>query len=294
MLRNLRQDLRDPYVRRRVWGVHLHSGFGSGLATRLWFGLAVVAVGVLWTLDNLRLVDSDRIVRWWPVLLIGFGVSRLFDHGRRRPLAAWFWIAIGSVLLLQHLGYIPWGLHEFWPVVLILVGASIVWRGVRGPSAGVVLGASASGWPAGGVAGSGVAPSAAGADPGAGPEASRTTGETTPGETFSALAIWSGVERKCTSQTFRGGDFTALMGGGVVDVRVAKPVPGGAVVELTAIMGGIEVLVPEDWEVINEIHCVMGGVEDTRAATPPNPGLVLHLRGIVMMGGVEIRSTRHK
>ena len=295
MRRGMRGDLYGrPYARRRVWGVHLHRGLGSGLATRVWFGLAFVTVGVLWTLDNLRILDSDRVFEWCPVLLIGLGVSKLLDPLRRHPFAGWVWIAIGSCLLLQHLGYIPWGLHQLWPVLLILLGATIVWRGLRGPSLGGTQGVASNRWPGGNVGGGTAAHTAVDPAHAGDADASGQPNATAAGETFSALAVWSGVERKCTSQTFRGGDFTALMGGGSVDVRIAKPVPGGATVELTAIMGGIEILVPDDWEVVNEIQCIMGGVEDTRAAVPPNRGLVLHLKGFVVMGGVEIRSTRNE
>ncbi len=276
------------FKRRGIWGGGLQTRPGSGLATRIWFGIAFVTVGVLWTLDNLRILDSDRAFEWWPVLLIGFGVSKLLDRRAHRSSAGWLWIAIGSVLLLQHLGYIPWGLHELWPVVLILIGAGIVWRGFHGPGTNGGHRGTTDAWPGIGAPASGSAATDAGGDAGAGRDASTASA----GETFSAVAIWSGVERMCTSQSFRGGDFTAIMGGGTVDVRGAKPVPGGATIDLTVLMGGVEILVPDDWAVVNEIQCIMGGVEEIRTAAPPAPGLVLHVRGIVLMGGVEIRNAR--
>jgi hypothetical protein len=57
-------------------------------------------------------------------------------------------------------------------------------------------------------------------------------------------------------------------------------------------MGGCEIIVPPSWEVATPIVPVMGGVEDKRvgviATTGPAPRLVL--RGLLMMGGIVIRS----
>jgi hypothetical protein len=49
---------------------------------------------------------------------------------------------------------------------------------------------------------------------------------------LSTFAFWSGVDRKISSQEFRGGDVTAIMGGAKLDFSQAKPVPGGAVIDL--------------------------------------------------------------
>jgi len=261
---------------------------------RVWLGALFVALGVLWLLDNMRLVDSERILEWWPVLLIAFGAVKLMDPVRRRPFGGWLFIIAGAWILAHNLGYVGWGVWELWPLILIALGARIVWRGVHGHETphhrhGLRMG------PLGPRSAAGTGPSVAGAA--GAPDAAGTSTSSVPGtdtETFSGFAVWSGVDRKCTSQAFRGGDFTALMGGGSVDLRAAKPVPGGAVVDLTVVMGGVEVVVPDDWQVVNEIQCVMGGVEDSRTPAAPTTDRVLYLKGFVLMGGVEIRNQPDK
>jgi hypothetical protein len=47
--------------------------------------------------------------------------------------------------------------------------------------------------------------------------------------------------------------------------------------------------VPPDWEVVNEISALLGGVDDKSAHTPPFRHRLV-LRGIVVMGGVEVKS----
>ena len=85
-----------------------------------------------------------------------------------------------------------------------------------------------------------------------------------------------GFERRVTSHEFRGGDITAFMGGGKLDLREAMPAGGQAVINIFAMMGGFEIIVPETWRVDLEVTPLMGGIEDkSRAsANPAAPRLV--------------------
>lgn len=239
----------------------------SRSSARLWFGLILLTLGVLWTLDNTGMLDADEILRWWPVALMLFGLLKLTGIGMpQRPLAGGIMLAIGALFAIDHFGVWHWDLGDLWPVVLIALGLMIVWRALRGPDrSGIevrVFGTERR------------------ADQGGPPDA----------DTFSCVAVWSGVDRKATSQALRGGDFTAVMGGGELDLRGAKPVEGGAEIEVLVVMGGLDVTVPEDWTVINDVQVVMGAVEDNRKiGVPPGPH-VLRLKGFVMMGGVELKT----
>jgi hypothetical protein len=229
----------------------------------------MLTLGVLWTLDNLRLLDADRVLEWWPLVLVGVGLSKLVGAAHPRPFAAFLWIGIGAWLLAHNLGYVDWGIWDLWPVILVLVGGSIVVRSLRGPgtrTGGATL-------PAAGAAGA----------PADSPDWSEA-------DTFSCTAVWSKVDRRLASQAFRGGDCTAVMGGGEVNLRGARPAPGGAVIDVLVLMGGVEIFVPEDWHVVNEVSAIMGAVEDARKAAPGSDGRVLTLRGTVIMGAVEIKN----
>ena len=105
------------------------------------------------------------------------------------------------------------------------------------------------------------------------------------------VAILGGVDRRVISTTFLGGDVTAFMGGGKLDLRDATMPPGAeAIVDVTAMMGGFEIRVPDTWNVSVEIVPFMGGYED-KTGHPTDPSAPrLRIRGFVMMGGVEIRN----
>jgi hypothetical protein len=248
---------------------------------RLWFGVALLGLGLVWTLDNLRFLDADQVLEWWPLLLITLGVTKLLGWGGGvRPAAGLLWIVFGGLLLAHNLRYVSWGFDELWPVALVVLGLSLVWRSLRGGAARVsetgAVDANAA------IAGGDAAA--------AGERGSKGSKRPVDTSTFSAIAVWSGVGRKITSQHFRGGDFTAIMGGGELDLRSAKPVPGGCVIEVVLVMGGLDVQVPPDWTVVNEMFAFMGGIEDSRTASVKDGPNVLILRGFAVMGGLEIKN----
>ena len=58
-----------------------------------------------------------------------------------------------------------------------------------------------------------------------------------------------GVKKASSSPDFEGGDITAIMGGAEIDLRQASIRGGPAVLDTFAMMGGIEIRVPDDWTV---------------------------------------------
>lgn len=274
--------MHDERTRMRTWTHTRRFHGGNRLGARLWFGVAMLCLGVLWTFDNLGYLDADEILDWWPLVLVLFGAVKLIGvGGRSQPIAGTLWVLAGGLLLAHNQRVLPWGLHELWPVGLVVLGATLVWRSMRGPlagrqGAGTDTGSGTSGLFVGVTAG------VAGGTKQAPPDAGN--------DTFSGFAIWSGVDRKPTSQALRGGDFTAIMGGGEIDLRAAKPVPGGCVVEVFLMMGGVDIYVPPDWTVVNELFAIMGGIEDSRKSMPAESSNVLILKGIAIMGGVEIQN----
>jgi len=106
---------------------------------------------------------------------------------------------------------------------------------------------------------------------------------------LSAMAILSGVNRGNNWPAFRGGDLTAVMGGCEIDLRQAA-INGDATIDVFAVWGGIEIRVPENWTVAFHVTPILGGVEDK---TRPSLGSTAHrltIRGVVVMGAVEVKN----
>ena len=228
------------------------------LSGRLIIGLMLVALGVLWTLDNLGWTDAGRIIEWWPVLVLAVGVMRLTGFGMERQAGfGTFLTIIGTLLVLGKLDVVHVGFGIIWPLLIIFMGSQVVWRALRG---------SDDRGPAGGAADT--------------------------GDYVRSFSVMSGLTRHNQSQAFRGGELTAVMGGVQLDLTGATPADGRAVLDVFAMWGGIEVRVPEDWRVEIEATPVMGGVESTaRVPAGVEPAGTLVVRGFVMMGGVEVKNS---
>ena len=110
-----------------------------------------------------------------------------------------------------------------------------------------------------------------------------------PGEAYiRTFAILSGSELRPTAQ-FEGADLNAVLGGSKLDLSAATMTGDSAVIEVFTVMGGIEILVPQDWNVTTEVTSFMGACVDKRrpSTTPRTKRLIV--RGFALMGGVDIK-----
>lgn len=90
---------------------------------RLVTGLVLVALGAVFLLDRLWLIDARAAFRLWPLWLIGFGVLRVLLPPRGRGRLAGFWpILVGGVFLLDILDVMA--IQDSWP--LFIAGAGLV------------------------------------------------------------------------------------------------------------------------------------------------------------------------
>lgn len=222
------------------------------LLPRILFGTWLAAVGILFTLDNVGIVDADDWLRFWPVLLVALGAGLLISASTPGELT-WgvVWMVIGGALVLDRLEILPVAIWDFWPLALVAVGFLLVMRGVRPRLATTLKGDESS--------------------------------------TVHAFAMMSGVNRKIASVAFEGGSATAIMGGVELDLRAAQMVRDQAAIDCFAMWGGVDITVPPGWTVVARVWPLMGGFEDK--TTPPAPEDAtgeLVVTGWAIMGGVTV------
>jgi predicted membrane protein len=245
-----------------------------GNAGRLVLGLVVIAIGVLFTLDRLGYVDAGEFWEYWPVLLILLGIGRVLQprgtHGRGFGLVL---ILFGVWFLLSNLDVIHYTFGDVWPILLVVLGVTMVWRAITGPFFEAprrhLREAAADGSAA--VGGS-------------------TTSVADTSDTVNGFALLGGVNRKVVSQNFRGGALTAIMGGCELDLRHASISSGKAVVDTFAVWGGIEIKVPQEWSVVVQGTPIIGAFDDKTVRVGGDGTKVLVIKGIALMGGVEIKN----
>jgi hypothetical protein len=104
------------------------------------------------------------------------------------------------------------------------------------------------------------------------------------------VAIFAPIMFRSTAGSFRGGTLDCWYGGGIVDLRDATLDPAGAHLEVKAIFGGAQVLVPDSWRVESSVSGV-GAAQDMRPkGDRPATAPLLTLSGIAAFGGVGVGS----
>ncbi len=225
-----------------------------------WLAIALIAIGALFLLDNLYIVDIGNFWDYWPVLFIAVGLMKLTRSEYRDKTSAFMLIGFGVVFLLINFDVLEWRtIWQFWPVILIMIGLSIIFGRYRRQT---------------------------GAD-------TKESGSPASDDRIDAMAIFGGNERVVTSENFQGGNTTAIFGGTKLHFGRAKLSQGDNVLDVLAMFGGVEILVPDDWNIVIKLLPIFGGSEDSRRhltqkETAKNKTLVI--KGLVIFGGLHIKN----
>ncbi|MBI4201259.1 MAG: hypothetical protein HY531_03090 [Chloroflexi bacterium] len=214
----------------------------------------LVLVGILFLLANLgvlKLDIGDLAATWWPLLLILFGVAQLLSTRGGAPTGALFLIGLGVVFQVVTLGLAGWGI--VLPLVIIGVGLLVLFQ--------------------------------------SGQLRRRPAQPTSGYDTVDLFTMFGGIERRITSDRFRGGKATAIFGGIELDLREAQ-LADDASLNATVLFGGLELRVPESWSVQVHGSPIFGGIEDAkgeRTARDQRPAPTLQVYASVTFGGLEIK-----
>jgi hypothetical protein len=102
------------------------------------------------------------------------------------------------------------------------------------------------------------------------------------------FALMSGFERKGRWVVPRSFRAFAVMGGGVIDLREARFSTDVVTIHAWTLMGGIEVIVPEDAEVHVTGLGIMGGFDHGAAGAGVSGAPTIIVKGLALMGGVAV------
>ncbi len=237
-------------------------------------GIVVILVGVILLLNNMGLTEISigyLFNTYWPLILVYWGATFLIGGaGKNKPTdvkSHWSFGQILSGVLLIFLGVILIGNN----LNLLNIDLSSFWK-LFWPVIIIFVGISL-------LRG----------------KVNRNTGN---------IAFMSGIALgKNSSFPLKSESYIAVMGGIEINLTKADIPEGETVLDLTAVMGGIEITIPEDLPVICEGMVALGGIDflgeeaggiiaTKKMSYKVNPEAqkLLIIRGRAVMGGIEIRS----
>ena len=222
-------------------------------------GVILVLIGLFMVGRSLNILPhglADDLFSW-PMILIILGI--LFLTSRPGSTSGWILLIIGAVFLFPRITDLPYEFREvFWPVVFIGVGLLILFKSLTGIRR---------------------------------KNYQETTGS--GADYIDEVAILGGSDRKITSESFKGGQITSILGGSQINLLSAHLAPGDNVVDVFSLFGGSTLIVPRNWNVKVEVTSILGGFSDKRtvAETTEKTGEgTLIIKGLVLFGGGEIKN----
>ncbi len=226
-------------------------------------GTLFLAAGILVGGSMLGLFDFTVSLRgWWTVFIIVPALIAIIQGGFSLP--PMIILTVGVILLLDAQGIIPgsYSWRLILPIVLLLVGVQLLTGTIRRPPRPAN--------PSGGST----------AD-----EASSASGGT---GWKTASAVFGGQDIQYPDEEFTGASYNAMFGGCSINLRNVR-VTDGAVINVTALFGGIDLVIPDNVKLIVEVTPILGGVDSKYVSSldPLAPRLIV--RGTATFGGIEIK-----
>ena len=249
---------------------------------KVWAGLIIVGIGALLLLRNFGLGLPYWVFNWsnW-LIVIGLFVGARNNFRN----SGWFvMVLIGSYFTLEEIfrGYDM--ANVVFPIMLLALGLFLILK----PK-------NTSGYKKNKrkfknnhyqqfeeVNPLGQDPNAAAAD---------TNAAFNANDYIESVNVFGGSNQVIYSKNLKGGEVTAVFGGGDINLTQAD-FEGQLVLDITAIFGGVKIVVPATWQIKSEVTAIFGGVDDKRAIYPSSElsDKLVIIRGTVLFGGVEFKS----
>lgn len=220
---------------------------------RAFFGITIAALGGVLLLKNLEIIKFDSWqVFWgtvWAAGLVLAGLMTIFSS-RRASLRVWglLLMTIGVSIGLGAYGVINISAWKIFWPVILIAIGLMVSVGSGGHK--------------------------------------RSKKSATDGSGNEKIAIFYGEESRVKGD-YTGGSVTAIFGGVELDLRQAK-IKDGTVIDVFTFCGGVNINMPDDVIVKNEVRGILGGSED-KTVSKSSAKKTIYLRGECILGGLEVK-----
>ncbi|HKQ57406.1 MAG TPA: DUF5668 domain-containing protein [Candidatus Eisenbacteria bacterium] len=103
------------------------NGKGGDRAGQVFFGLILMAAGVVLWLDQLDVIEMRSVFRYWPLVMVFFGISSIIAPREKRDVGGGAsMIVIGLWVLACTRDWYGLSFSNSWPVIAVAIGAGMI------------------------------------------------------------------------------------------------------------------------------------------------------------------------
>lgn len=221
---------------------------------RILWGVLLVAVGVVFALNAFGVEIDIFFDGWWTLFIIlPCAIGLVTERDKSGNLIG---ILIGVFLLLCCQDVLSF--TALWklavPVIIILVGVKMIFGGLFHKKGDAIKQEMKK---------EGKAPA-------------------------SKCAAFSGQNVNCDGEVFHGAELTAVFGGVKCDLRNAV-FERDCVIDVCAVFGGIDILLPENVNVKINAAAIFGGMDDKNRSNKKENTVTVYVQGVALFGGVDVK-----
>lgn len=238
----------QPYLILQTKAVHFMKN-----TKRILGGIVIIAAGVLFALNALDIINfSIFFDGWWTLFIIIPCAAGLITQ--QEKTGNLIGLLVGVFLLLCCQDVLSFSL--LWklllPAIIVIIGVKMVFSGFFNSKATEIF----------------------------------STMKQDGKKPVTGCAAFSGCDLNFDNEIFEGAELTAAFGGVECDLRNAI-INNDCAIHVSAIFGGIDILVPDYVNVKSNTTSIFGGVSNKTSANKNAP--TIYISGTCMFGGVEVK-----
>ncbi len=226
--------------------------------SRLLIGFLLVLIGCYLLLNNFDLVPF-RLPPYffsWQMILIILGL--IIMGTRENKGGGVTLVLIGVIFLIPEVFDVSFNeILQFWPLIFVIIGLGILLRYNKEK------------------------------------KITNYSARVLEADYIDDAAVFASNRRTVNTNFFKGGRVTAIIGGSRIDLTQAALAEGKYEIDVFVLLGSVEIIVPNDWNVRNDVNAIAGDFKDKRTYHTPYHAQAdrqLFLKGITILGNGEIKS----
>lgn len=225
-------------------------------STAILWGIIFIVLGLVFGLNALGITDIDIFFDgWWTLfIIIPCAIGLVNEKEKTGNLIG---VIVGVVLLLACQDVLRFDIIRklILPVILVAIGLSVIFKNVLGSKTRKEI---------------------------------KIIIDKNKTEKEEYCSTFSSQNLNFDGQSFSGTGVSAVFGGIKVDLTGAV-ITGDVVINASAVFGGVDIIVPLEYNVKVESNSIFGGVSTKRSTKPVDGAPTVYVNATCVFGGVDIK-----